>query len=67
METIIMYPKSKKQQNALEAIAKALRIDYELNYDQKFVDKILQGREDVKNGKGIKIAIEDLWNNLITY
>ena len=30
-------------------------------YDPEFVKKILQGREDVKNGKGVKIKIEDLW------
>lgn len=30
-------------------------------YDPEFVKKILQGKEDIKNGKGVKIAIEDLW------
>lgn len=30
-------------------------------YDPKFVAKIRQGEEDFKNGKFVKIAIEDLW------
>ena len=35
--------------------------DSESPYDPEFVKKILDGREDVKNGKGVKIALEDLW------
>ncbi|MCI4442429.1 MAG: type II toxin-antitoxin system Phd/YefM family antitoxin [Lentimicrobium sp.] len=30
-------------------------------YDPEFVKKILQAREDSKQGLGVKIAIEDLW------
>lgn len=30
-------------------------------YNPLFVEKILQGREDIKNGKGIKIMTDDLW------
>jgi hypothetical protein len=64
METMIMHPKNKEQLSALKAVAKALKIDFETEkspYDPAFVKKILQGREDVKNGKGVKLAIEDLW------
>ena len=32
-------------------------------YDTGFVEKILQGREDIKNGKGVKIDTEDLWQS----
>jgi len=62
MEKIVMYPATKKQLYVLKVIAKTLGIDYEVGYDPKFVSKILQGREDVKNGKGVKIPIEKLWN-----
>ena len=31
-------------------------------YDPEFVKKIQSGREAVKDGKGTKIAIEDLWS-----
>jgi hypothetical protein len=64
METMILHPKNKEQLSALKAIAKALKIDFETKkstYDPEFVKDILQAREDIKNGKGVKIAIEDLW------
>ena len=64
METLILRPKTKEQVAAFKAMAKALKVDFETEkspYDPEFVKKILQGREDVKNGKGVKIAIEDLW------
>lgn len=66
MEAIVIHPKTKEQLAALKAFAKALKIDFETTesktpYNPEFVNKILQGREDIKNGKGVKIAIEDLW------
>lgn len=64
METMIMHPKNKEQLSALKAIAKALKIDFETEkspYNPEFVKEILQAREDIKNGKGVKIAVEDLW------
>ena len=64
METLIVQPKTKEQLTALKAFIKAMKIDFKSEkspYDPEFVKKILQGREDIKNGKGIKIATEDLW------
>lgn len=64
METLIVQPKTKEQLTALKAFIKALKIDFTSEkdpYNQEFVDKILEGREDIKKGKGIKIATEDLW------
>ena len=64
METLIVQPKTKEQLTALKAFIKAMKIDFTYakgTYDPEFVEKILQGREDIKNGKGVKIAIEDLW------
>ncbi|MBB3969149.1 hypothetical protein GGR35_001752 [Mucilaginibacter phyllosphaerae] len=29
-------------------------------YNIDFVEKILQGREDIKHGQGVKISVEDL-------
>jgi hypothetical protein len=45
METLIVQPKNKETKT----------------YDPDFVEKILQGREDIKNGKGIKVDPKDLW------
>ncbi len=64
METIIVQPKTKEQLTALKAFIKALKIDFKSEkspYNPDFVEKILQGREDIKNGKGIRIASKDLW------
>ena len=53
-------------EKAIKAFAKALKMDFETNasespYEPTFLEKIIKGREDVKNGKGVKIAVEDLW------
>lgn len=64
METLILRPKTKEQAKAIKAVAKVLKVDLkteESPYDPEFVKKILEGREEVKNGGGIKIALEDLW------
>lgn len=66
METLLVRPKNKEQLAALKAFVEALRIPYDTEntdspYDPAFVKKVVQGREDVKNGKGTKIAIADLW------
>jgi len=64
METLTIYPKNKEQLTAVKAVLKALKIDFKLvkdTYNPEFTEKIIQGREDIKQGKGIKIATEDLW------
>jgi hypothetical protein len=64
METLIVQPKTKEQLTALKAFIKALKIDFKSEkspYNPDFVEKFLQGREDIKNGKGISIASKDLW------
>ena len=66
MDTILIRPKNKTQLEAIKAFAKALKMDFETTcsespYDPDLVKKILKGRKDVKNDKGVKIAMEDLW------
>ncbi|WP_419802950.1 DUF2683 family protein [Mucilaginibacter sp.] len=64
METLILRPKTKEQAKAIKAVAKVLKVEVkteESPYDPAFVKKILQGREEHKNGKTIKIELEDLW------
>lgn len=64
MKTLIVQPKTKEQLAAIKAFMKALHIDFKVEespYDPEFVKKILQGREDIKNSKGVKIATADLW------
>lgn len=66
MEAILIRPNNKEQLAAVKAFAKALKMPFETKveespYNPEFVKKILQGRQDVKNGKGLKISVEDLW------
>ncbi|SDF35313.1 hypothetical protein SAMN05216464_11690 [Mucilaginibacter pineti] len=64
METLIVQPKTKEQLTALKAFIKAMKIDFKSEkspYDPAFVEKINQGRKDIKNGKGVKIDTKDLW------
>ena len=68
MEALLIHPNNKEQLEALKAFAKALKMKFETAtaetspYDPEFVKKIQSGREAVKDGKGTKIAIEDLWS-----
>lgn len=64
METLIAHPKNKEQLAALKAVMKALKVDFETEkspYKPEFVAKIKRSEAQMKAGKGVKIAIEDLW------
>jgi hypothetical protein len=61
----IAHPTNTEQVNALKAFVKALKIKFEITtaetpYNQEFVDKILQGDEDFKAGKGKKMTMDEL-------
>jgi len=67
MQTITLHPRTKKEANLLEQLAKALEIPFEkkeeteTSYNPEFVKKIKQGQKDIAAGKGIKVTIDDLW------
>jgi len=64
METLIVHPENKEQLDALKAFMKAFKISFEekeTNYDPEFVTMVLQGDQDLKAGKGIKVDIDNLW------
>ena len=65
METLIVHPKNKEQLSALKTFMKAFKISFEEDgkstYDPDFVEMILQGDEDLKAGKGVKVDIDNLW------
>jgi hypothetical protein len=59
------FPADLSQVEALKAFMKALKIKFELSkaenlYSPEFIAKIKQGEEDLENGKGIKMSLEDL-------
>ena len=64
METLIARPSNKEQLNALKAFMKALKVDYKVEkspYDPEFVAKIEKSRQEIKEGKGVRMKVEDLW------
>ncbi len=49
----------------LKELAKSLHIEIEEEvtspYNKEFIAKILKGDKDLKDGKGVSIALEDIW------
>lgn len=63
METLILHLKNKEQLSAFKAMAKALKIDFETDkspYNPDFVAKIKQSQQDLLEGKGTVMTIEEL-------
>ena len=64
METVIAHPTNKEQMNAIKAFMKAIKVDFKVEksyYNAEFVAKIEQSRKEIKEGKGVRIKVEDLW------
>ncbi|CAN1561489.1 hypothetical protein MCETHM1_02668 [Flavobacteriaceae bacterium] len=66
MTALTVKPKNKKELLMVSKFLEAFNVKFETieedkPYNVEFVDSILQAREDSKQGKGIKIALEDLW------
>lgn len=60
--TITINPKNKKESEKIKAILKAIEVDFiEETYDKEFVKKILESKQEIKEGKTVKVALEDLW------
>lgn len=62
---ITAYTDDTSQIEAIKAFMKALKIKFELSkekspYNPEFVEKIKQGDEDLKNGKGRTVTLEEL-------
>jgi len=60
-----VYPEDKSQIRAIKAVFKAFKIRFEVEeekpYNQEFVERVLQAKEEIKQGKGVKIDTKDLW------
>ncbi|TFF34807.1 DUF2683 family protein [Mucilaginibacter psychrotolerans] len=65
METLIVYPESKEQAMAVKAFLKSLKVSFEKEgngpYNQAFVEKIKRGEKAAKEGKGVKVDLDNLW------
>jgi hypothetical protein len=67
-EILIAHPTTKDQINALKAVAKALKIEYEITkenpYNPDFVKMVLESEQEIKKGRGVKVSskgFDDLW------
>lgn len=66
-KTIIAHPTTSEQVAALKAFVTALKIKFEVThteekpYDPAFVEMVLKGDEDFKNGNFKVVKTEDLW------
>lgn len=74
MKTLIVNIEDELSEKAIRAVLDALRLEYDIEDDKEFqdetarimanpylVEKLTQSRQDMANGKGVKIDIEDLW------
>lgn len=61
---IILKNVKKKDFPVLKSLAKSLGFEIikeEKPYNPEFVKEILEAEQGIKDGKGIKIKLEDLW------
>ncbi|MDO9612950.1 MAG: hypothetical protein Q7J86_00300 [Bacteroidota bacterium] len=60
-----VYPHNREQIEAIKTVFKAFKIKFEVeeekSYNPEFVERVLLAKEEIKQGKGVKIATKDLW------
>ena len=74
MKTLTVNIEDTLSEKAITAVLDALKLEYEIDDVTQFQDeterimansylseKIIQGRKDMEDGKGVKIPLEDLW------
>lgn len=63
--TFIVHTETAEQGNALKAFAKALKMKLEVAkekpYNPEFVEKIRESRQQAKEGKTVKMTLDDIW------
>ena len=62
------FTSDSSQIEALKAVMKALKINFELStekpYNSEFVEMVLESEQEIKQGKGLKVSsreFDDLW------
>ena len=61
---IILKNVKKKDFPVLKSLAKSLGFEIEKEdkpYNPEFVKEILEAQQSIRDGKGVKISLEDLW------
>ena len=64
MNSILIHPHSREQEEIFEKMAKALRVPYEIKedspYKEEFVEMVREAEEEYLSGKGKKINLDDI-------
>lgn len=64
MNSILIHPHSKEQEEMFEKMAKALSIPYEIKedspYRKEFVEMVKEGDTEYQTGKGETINLDDI-------
>ncbi len=62
---LIAHPTNANELSVIKAFFEALKIKFEVTekspYDIEFVAKIQESRQQAKEGKTVKIALDDIW------
>ncbi|MCC5916573.1 MAG: hypothetical protein JJU02_04515 [Cryomorphaceae bacterium] len=62
--TLIVHTKNSKELKVIKAFMEALKIKFEMAkespYDPEFVEKVLESRQQVREGKVTRVKKEDL-------
>jgi hypothetical protein len=67
MSTLLVHTQDDNQLNATKAFLKALKIPFENvkddegAYNPEFVEKIEKSMQQAREGKVVKIALDDIW------
>ena len=63
---LIAHPSSAKDMSTIKAFFEALKIKFEITdaseYNTEFVKKIEKSRKQAKEGKTVKIDLDDVWS-----
>jgi hypothetical protein len=64
MNYLIVHPDNNEKLTAVKAVLRALKVDFdeeETKYNPEFVAKMVEGEEDIKAGRTVKVSLGDLW------
>jgi hypothetical protein len=60
-----MYPHDLEQIEAIKTVFRAFKVKFEVEeeklFNPSFEERVLLAKEEIKQGKGVKIATKDLW------
>ena len=64
MNSILIHPGSKEQEEIFKKMAKVLKVPYEIKgespYKEEFVEMVQEAELEYKSGKGKKINLDDI-------